>query len=222
MDYARKPGALGGSAGRGDAPRGGGDGSDPSRRRNSGGGGSAPPSNWLRRLRLPLLALIGIILIGIGGYFWWREGRWRYIVVHHTASNYGDLEYYREMHVQERGWSDIAYHFVINNGTANTALGQIQESDLWKERRAGFSTRVWFINYFGIAVVMVGNFEEREPPALQMESLVTLLTRLSREYDIPPERIRGHREVQNTKCPGKHLNMHEVRERVQENLRESR
>jgi len=161
-----------------------------------------------------------IVSVFAGARYWWREHRFRYIVVHHTASDYGDLKYYREVHQKERGWSDIAYHFLINNGTANTSMGQIEESDLWKTRSRNFSTKVDYINYFGIAVVLVGNFENHKVPPVQRESLINLLVRLAKTYDIPPDRIIGHRELQQTACPGKHLNMSEIRESVKKSLGE--
>ncbi|MCR9141221.1 MAG: N-acetylmuramoyl-L-alanine amidase [bacterium] len=162
--------------------------------------------------------LLAIVLIAAAGDYWWKEMRWRYILIHHTASDIGNLDYYKKFHVEQRGWSDIAYHFIVNNGSMNTTIGQIEESDLWKSRKANLSTRNWYANYFGIAVVLVGNFERHKPAPLQQEALITLLTNLATRYDIPPERIVGHREVQNTACPGKHLNMNEIRAAVKKNL----
>jgi N-acetyl-anhydromuramyl-L-alanine amidase AmpD len=176
------------------------------------------PAKNLQRFRKILIrtgiALILLTVIFFTGSYFWKEKRWRYIVVHHTASSIGNLEYFRRVHMEERGWSDIAYHFVINNGTSNTAMGQIEESSLWTNRLPHLSTRITYLNYFGIAVVMVGNFEKNAPPPLQREALINLLANLAEKYNIPPERIVGHREVSPTACPGKFLNMAEVRRDV--------
>ncbi|GIX41651.1 MAG: hypothetical protein KatS3mg129_1384 [Leptospiraceae bacterium] len=150
--------------------------------------------------------------------YWWKEKRWRYIVVHHTASDIGNLEYYKRLHQKERGWDDVAYHFVIDNGTFQTIPGQIEESDLWKKRKRGYSTRNWLVNTFGIAIVIVGNLQKHPPLPQQYESLIHLITNLAKEYNIPPERIFGHREIQNTECPGKYLNMAKVRLDVKRRL----
>lgn len=152
------------------------------------------------------------------GRYMWQEMRWRWIVVHHTASDTGNLEYYKRLHKEERGWPDVAYHFVINNGTMNTSPGEIEVSDLWKERQHHYSTRNSYINYFGIAIVLVGNFERHEIPPRQYESLLNLITRLAREYKIPPERIVGHNELQNTRCPGSHTDMNKIRSEITEKL----
>jgi N-acetyl-anhydromuramyl-L-alanine amidase AmpD len=175
------------------------------------------PRRRFRLRYLLLLALVAGALFALGRHAW-REWRWRYIVIHHTASDAGNLEYYRRLHKEERGWPDIAYHFVINNGAANTVPGQVEESDLWKDRRSGYSTRNTYINTVGIAIVMVGNLDRHPPLALQYQALVSLLVNLSREYRIPPERIIGHRELQQTKCPGQYLNMAKLREDVAREL----
>lgn len=174
----------------------------------------AIPVRRSRKLSLILLTLLFLILLFFGGGYLWNEKRWRYIVVHHTASDAGNLEYYRRLHMKEKGWPDIAYHFIINNGTANTAMGEIEVSSLWKERKHNYSTRISYINYFGIAIVLVGNFENHDPPEQQMEALISLINRLSKEYNIPPERVVGHREIQRTACPGRFLNMEAVRQRM--------
>lgn len=146
--------------------------------------------------------------------YFWRELRWRYIVIHHTASDIGDLDYYRRLHMEERGWPDIAYHFIINNGSSNTVAGQVEVSNLWKNRSINYSTKVSYLNYFGIAIVMVGNFEAHPVSAVQWESLVNLTASLSDRYGIPPDRIIGHREAWETACPGKHLSLERLRDEV--------
>ncbi|MCB1323697.1 MAG: N-acetylmuramoyl-L-alanine amidase [Spirochaetales bacterium] len=172
------------------------------------------------RLRHILIGLLALLLLSLFARYWWREMRWRWIVVHHTASDIGNMEYYRRLHMEERGWSDIAYHFIINNGTHNTAVGQVEESNLWHDRSGNFSTRNWYVNTFGIAIVLVGNFEEHDVPPVQKEALVKLIAVLADRYNIPVERIIGHREMQNTRCPGRHLNMAEIRLLVYDQLRQ--
>jgi hypothetical protein len=94
---------------------------------------------WLFRGAM-LLPLVGMLWWGVDYY--WREMRWRYIIIHHTASDTGNMEYYRTLHMRERNWPDIAYHFVVDNGSYNTSVGQIEESDLWKTRKPNLSTKV--------------------------------------------------------------------------------
>lgn len=166
-----------------------------------------------------LISLLIILVLFFFIRYLWKEKRWRYIVIHHTASDYGNLEYYKKLHQEEKGWEDIAYHFIINNGTFQTIPGQIEESDLWKKKKSGYSTKNWLVNNFGIAIVIVGNLEEHPPLPQQYESLLNLILLLAKKYNIPPERIFGHREIQNTKCPGKYLNMAKIRKEIQNRLK---
>ena len=160
--------------------------------------------------------LIITILFGIFCYYWWRELRWKYIVIHHTASDTGDMEFYRKQHA--RKWGDLAYHIIINNGSNNTTPGQIEYSPRWKKRQHHFSTKKSYLNYFGIAIALVGNFEKHAISPLQKEALLQLLLVLSKRYSIRPENVIGHREIQNTKCPGAHVSMKEIRLWLKEKL----
>ncbi|MBI39281.1 MAG: hypothetical protein CMF59_06755 [Leptospiraceae bacterium] len=173
------------------------------------------PSQRKRRPYLKFLLIAGaIFLLYLLGDYMWREMRWRFIVVHHTAGDSGNLEYYRALHKKKHGWPDIAYHFLINNGSMNTSIGQIEVSGLWEQRTLNYSTKISYVNYLGIAVALVGNFENHDVHPLQYEALIQLLANLSMRYSIPPERIVGHGELQNTQCPGKHLDMSRVRKDV--------
>lgn len=177
-------------------------------------GGPIPPESstagnrhWLRYL----LIVIALLFLYLLGDYMWREMRWRFIVVHHTASDVGNMEYYRALHMKKHGWPDIAYHFLIDNGSMNTSIGQIEVSSLWENRTLNYSTQVSYVNYLGIAVALVGNFDKHDVHPLQYEALIHLLVNLSMRYHIPPERIVGHGEIQATHCPGTHLDMAKVR-----------
>ncbi len=164
------------------------------------------------QLRPLLIAITIIIFLLLGTRYWWREMRWRYIIIHHTASDVGNLAFYRKQH--KARWGDLAYHILIENGSLDTARGQIEYSQRWHKRQYNASTKKTYLNYFGIAVALVGNFENHPVPTIQAQTLVKLLLRLSDKYNIPPSRIIGHGEVQNTKCPGKYIQISELRELI--------
>ncbi|RMG68813.1 MAG: N-acetylmuramoyl-L-alanine amidase, partial [Bacteroidetes bacterium] len=168
-------------------------------------------------LRLVLIVFLILLTFWPMGRYLWREHRWRWIIVHHTGSDTGDLAAIRKLH-RQKGWKEAAYHFIINNGSRGTVAGQVQVTDRWKNRGNAGSTRRSYVNTFGIAVVLVGNLERHPPPLQQREALLNLLTRLARKYGIPPERIRGHGELQNTKCPGRYLDMPRIRREIQRRL----
>jgi len=134
------------------------------------------------------------------------------IVIHHTAStsNSSSLESVKaifESHATIRGWGDIGYHYIIGRE------GKIYEGrpkDTVGAHASGFNT-----NSIGIA--LIGNFQNMEPTDEQMESLLALTYKLTREYNINPKgssRLRGKNNIPNivrhdqlnaTSCPGKNI-----------------
>jgi len=77
-------------------------------------------------------------------------------------------------------------------------------------------------------VEVVGNMEEVEPNAAQLEAVVRISTWLASEHGVPPERILGHRDHApgDTVCPGKNLYRYlengYIRERVRAGLAAAR
>ena len=170
-------------------------------------------SHW----RYLFILLLVLLMLFLTGRYWWREMRWRYIVIHHTAADFGSLDFFRRIH--QKRWGDLAYHIVINNGSDNTAAGQIEYSQRWIKRQSHYSTEKSYLNHFGIAIVLVGDFEKHPIPLIQKQILIRVLLNLAEKYNIPAKRIIGHREVQNTKCPGRHISMVEIRALVAKGLK---
>ena len=133
-------------------------------------------------------------------------GAWQYIVVHHSATPSATLRSLEQFH-SDKGFEGVGYHFLINNGRApGTADGKITPTVRWIEQRAGAHTKVANhpeYNVQGIGICLVGNFEEERPTVAQMASLEMLVQVLRERYNVPLERIIGHGELKNTKCPGK-------------------
>lgn len=131
---------------------------------------------------------------------------WTSIVIHHSATPSATFEAIRQYHLG-LGFEGVGYHFVINNGKApGTMDGQIIATARWLEQRAGAHTlidRHPEYNSEGIGICLVGHFEEHEPTPKQMAALEMLVLALAERYDIPLDRIVGHGELKNTKCPGR-------------------
>ena len=121
-----------------------------------------------------------------------------WIVVHCTATPDGldkTVEQIRKEHINQRGFKDIGYHYIIyRDGQIKTG----RDVDISGAHVSGY-------NAYSIGVVYVGGLEKQQPgvpysrlkpkdtrtPA-QKESLTELLTGLRRLY--PKARIRGHRD----------------------------
>jgi N-acetyl-anhydromuramyl-L-alanine amidase AmpD len=144
--------------------------------------------------------------------------RWKYIVVHHSASDSGSAEVFGEWH-RQKGWKSLGYHFVIGNG-AGSGDGEVEAGPRWADQSAGAHclTRGDEFNQHGIGSCLVGNFEQTRPTPAQLAALNDLIARLAREYHIRPENILGHNEAfaragetKTTQCPGRNMDMAAVR-----------
>jgi hypothetical protein len=143
---------------------------------------------------------------------------WKYLVLHHTASERGDVESIHESHLRNKDkngnpWLGIGYHFVIGNGQG-MGDGEIASTFRWREQLQGAHAGVKDYNQYGIGIVLIGNFKDRSPTPGQVTSLKRLVRVLSREYGIRTSQIIGHGEVKPTECPGIHFPLKEIRESV--------
>src|ERR1051325_4529102 len=96
--------------------------------------------------------------------------RWRWIVVHHSGTAYGNAAIYDRQH-RERGMENgLAYHFVIGNGV-DSGDGEIEIGPRWLKQLKGGHVHREDINESGIGICLVGNFEETKPTKNQMLAL---------------------------------------------------
>lgn len=133
--------------------------------------------------------------------------KWQGIVIHHSASPRGywqgdkwlpiNSEVIRRWHVEERGWSDIGYHYLV------LPNGEIEQGR--PLNRIGAHTRAGRRNYTALGICLVGNFQYDTVPPEQLEATVKLVNNLRKEFSIPLEKVELHNEVEgsNTLCPGR-------------------
>ncbi len=169
----------------------------------------------MNRRRFIIASSLALGTAGLGAAFW--KTRWRYIVIHHSAGSFGDIELLQRVH-QERQPGDpidaIPYHYVVGNGNG-LGVGEIASDwrrslDLWG---AHVSSRNTARNFFGIGICVIGNLEEETMPDAQFQALVDLTRRLMKRYDIPLRKIHGHGMIDGeaTKCPGRNFPMDELK-----------
>jgi N-acetylmuramoyl-L-alanine amidase len=130
---------------------------------------------------------------------------WKYIIVHHTATEIGNAILINRSHHDRGFWHGLGYHFLIDNGTLGKGDGQIEEAPRWIKQQTGAHCKAGGMNEKGIGIALVGNFNEDVPTPKQIDSLVYLLRRLGQYYKIDSRHILGHRDVDgaSTDCPGK-------------------
>ncbi len=132
---------------------------------------------------------------------------WKYIIIHHSATDVGNALSFDYMHSHKRLWKGLGYHFVIDNGTDDTKDGHIEVSPRWLHQEYGAHCKADEMNYKGIGICLVGNFNNEKISDEQMNSLIYLVDILRKYYNIPDSHILGHGQVNGakTECPGKNF-----------------
>ncbi len=141
---------------------------------------------------------------------WAAEGNrpWKYIVIHHSATDRGNAAEFHKMHLKN-GWDELGYHFVIDNGDGGQD-GLVEVGPRWRKQKWGAHTGGTpnnEYNNFGIGVCLVGNFMSKNPTPNQMNSMRKLVEYLMSQYDIPASRVIAHQQAPNanTQCCGRVL-----------------
>jgi hypothetical protein len=139
---------------------------------------------------------------------------WQWIVIHHSATPAGSARAFDASH-RHRGWDELGYHFVIGNGTGS-GDGQIEVGSRWPKQKWGAHAKTPDnrFNEYGIGICLVGDFSMDRPTPAQIESLTRLVGYLMFTYQIAPSHVLGHGQTKPTECPGRYVNVAEIRRRA--------
>ena len=128
-----------------------------------------------------------------------KRDRTDLIVIHHTGNPVDDDLSAEQIHVshQAQGWAGIGYHYVIRKdgtierGRPENCIGAHAIGNNGKS----------------IGIHICGNFEIAEPTEAQLNSLPVLIADICKRYGLIAAKnvIVGHRDLDNTACPGKNL-----------------
>jgi len=137
-----------------------------------------------------------------------KEKRWKAIIIHHSATDSGDMAVFDDYHRNGHNWDGIGYDFVIGNGKGS-GDGEVEVTYRWRDQVAGAhvgGTPENWANVDGIGICLVGDYTKTRPTYRQMQSLKQLVRFLQERYKIPTERVYGHCETpgytRGTVCPG--------------------
>lgn len=134
------------------------------------------------------------------------------IIIHCSASPFGNVETIRRWHVDEQGWSDIGYHYVI--------LNCYPTSESWTQEKPNPLTdgkletgrpedvvgaHVEGHNQNSIGICLIGGRLSGGFTGRQLERLKELVRALRERY--PDAKVSGHKEWNSGKtCPNLDLN----------------
>lgn len=120
------------------------------------------------------------------------------IIVHCTASREGQpltVDAIRRMHIRERGWSDIGYHYVVY---LDGSVHEGRNVNISGAHCTGHNTHSIGVVYVG-GVKTDGKTPKDTRTEAQKAGLIKLLKDLKKLY--PKATIHGHREYANKACP---------------------
>lgn len=130
-----------------------------------------------------------------------HSGSLQYLTVHHAGGNKGAqgidrYQIWQNYHMDDKGWGDIAYHYIIHrNGTVYAARDIQYRGDTG----TNYNTNRHFL------VVVEGSFNGHFPTAAQYQSLPVVLAWGAQRHGISTDFIGGHRDYAATSCPGDNL-----------------
>jgi len=142
--------------------------------------------------------------------------KWRYIVIHHSATAAGSEAAFHRHHRDVNGWDGIGYDFVIGNGNG-ARDGLVEVTYRWEKQLVGAHAGSKRYNEQGIGICVVGDLEKGHMSAKQLEALVGLVNYLQQRCKIPTANIVGHSMVRprGTICPGRNFPWFELLPRLE-------
>lgn len=126
----------------------------------------------------------------------------RKIIIHHTHNPELTLVTTHNLHKERFKWAGIGYNYLIE-----------KDYSVYEGRGMYVGAHAKGHNIDSIGIAMVGNFDEVTPSNKEIKVLIELCTYLMFKYDIEPDKVLGHRELDGVtkSCPGNKFNMDEFR-----------
>ncbi len=152
--------------------------------------------------------LISTFVFVVVTAIYWPK-RWNYIVIHHSAGNYGNIEHLQRIHDQRQSKEPIhaiSYHYIVGNGNGmedGTVASDLRKKfNLWGVH---VSKNNWDKNFRGIGICIIGNLDKSAMTQKQYVSLLKLTKELMEKHSIGIDAIGFHGKLEGeaTKCPGK-------------------
>ena len=124
--------------------------------------------------------------------------KWNRITIHHTATPRATtLDTLTKYHVEQRGWSDIGYHWLILWDGELRYYSAVMGRPMYRTGAHAYRN-----NTGNVGIALVGMLERLPPPYEQVECAAELAAGLCASLNIPTSSIIAHREIRSTVCPG--------------------
>lgn len=128
------------------------------------------------------------------------------MTIHHTGSALGDnrnaparLRQHQQLHQNDRGWIDIAYHVGVDR---NGNIYELRDPGLVGDTATEYDPTGHFL------VLCEGNFDEEAVTPEQLHGAAMAFAWAASTFPISPSIVYGHRDFAATACPGANLYAH--------------
>jgi len=98
--------------------------------------------------------------------------------------------------LKDKNWWDVPYHFMISLD------GTIYEGRDWHFLG---ETNTKYNQTGHLLIMVMGNYEIQQPNEAQIKAITDLMAWGVQEFNVPLDKIYGHRDLAETDCPGKYL-----------------
>jgi hypothetical protein len=157
-----------------------------------------------------ITALLVVVLLITVLFKCFYPNRYKWIVIHHSASSHDNLTSIRNFHNQQHGWLEAGYHLILSNGSTNIPTGHLEATNRYRLSSYSMASRNPKYNLRGIHLCVIGNYENSSPTESIKSSMVSAIILLQKKYRIPDEHILLHRDIGQTLCPGKHITKEQI------------
>jgi len=134
-----------------------------------------------------------------------KPGRWKNIVIHHSASTLDSPSIMDKYHRSRGMENGLAYHFVIGGSGPRMEDGEFYIGNRWKHQLQGGHVHSAKLNEESIGICLVGNFNDAPPTPKQMKVLADLIVHLMDHCNLTPDDVYTHTQINPvpTQCPGR-------------------
>ena len=123
-----------------------------------------------------------------------HEG-WNTVTFDDVSTTSDRLERIRRNHVNNLGWGDIGYHYIIDRA-----------GRLWEGRPLRYQgAHVGGHNENNLGIMILGNFDNQQPTQAQLRAMIDTVRVFRRRHNVPAHRVVTHQEITPTACPGRSL-----------------
>jgi N-acetylmuramoyl-L-alanine amidase len=133
------------------------------------------------------------------------------LIIHHSLTKDGtakDWDAIRRYHMQEKGWTDIGYHWGVENVNGAIVILRGRLENVPGAHTIG-------MNQKSLGICVVGNYDLGPPSDAVLNRLADLCALKCKEYHLRPEDIEPHSKYASYKtCPGTKFPMDKLREKV--------